>query len=108
MLSCPSFRSAFVFIAKSLVLSGFPLTTIYLAEASRPCFSLLYALVCAVVQNFHEMSFIYNYSHFKYSFCNQSILFAQLENVNKLWNDNRTVHVNQRNQNKSETKSLHI
>ena len=108
MLSCPSFRSAFVFIAKSLVLSGFPLTTIYLAEASRPCFSLVYAFVCAFVEKYHEMPFIYNYSHFKYSFCNQAILFAQLENVNKLWNDNRTVHVNQRNQNKSETKSLQI
>ena len=43
-----------------------------------------------------------------YSFCNQPFLFAQLENVNKLWNNNRTVLVNERNQNKNKTKSRHI
>ena len=34
------------------------------------------------------MSFIYNYPHFEYTFCNQSVLFAQLKNVNRLWNNN--------------------
>ena len=43
-----------------------------------------------------------------YSFYNQPVLFAQLENVNKLWNNNRTEHVNERNQNKNKTKSRHI
>ena len=38
------------------------------------------------------MYFIYNYSHIQYSFCNQLVLFAQLENLNKL---NRSVHVNE-------------
>ena len=33
-------------------------------------------------------------------FCNQSALFAQRENVNKLWNNNCTLHVNYQNQNK--------
>ena len=27
------------------------------------------------------LSFIYNYSHFYYSFCNQSVLFAQLKQI---------------------------
>ena len=34
MLSGPSFRSAFVFGINSLILSGFPLTSFDLAEAS--------------------------------------------------------------------------
>ena len=40
----------------------------------------------------------------EYSICNQPVLFAKLENVNELWNKNRTVHVNEQNQNKSKTK----
>ena len=51
---------------------------------------------------------IYNYSYFWYSFSNQSVLLAQLENVNKLWNNNRTVHVNEQNRNKNKTTSRHI
>ena len=51
------------------------------------------------------MVFIYNYSHFKYSFCNQPVLFAHLENVNKLWKNNRTMQVNERNQNKNKVMS---
>ena len=38
MLSGPSFRSAFVFIINSLILSGFPLTSFHLAEASLSTF----------------------------------------------------------------------
>ena len=53
------------------------------------------------------MSLIYKYSHFEYSFCNQPDLFAQLENVSKLRNNNRTMHVNERNQSKNKTKSPH-
>ena len=64
MLSGTSFRSAFVFSINSLILSGFCLTSFDLAEASRPAFSWPYAPVCAVVQKYHELSFIYNYSHF--------------------------------------------
>ena len=101
MLSGPSFRSAFIFSINSLILSGFPLTSSLLAEASLSVFSWLHALVCAVAQKYHEMSFIYNYSHFYYSFRNQSVLFAQFENVNKLWNNNRTVQMNERNRNKT-------
>ena len=63
MLSGPSFRSAFIFSINSLILSGFPLTSFLLAEASLSVFSWLHALVCAVAQKYHEMSFIYNYSH---------------------------------------------
>ena len=85
MLLGPSFRSTFVFSINSLILSGFLLTSFPLNEASLFAFSWLYALECAVVQKYHEISFIYNYSHFKYLFCNQPVLFAQYENVNKLW-----------------------
>ena len=64
MLSGPSFRLAFVFSINSLILSGFPLTS----EPSLSAFSWLYTLVCAFVQIYHEMSFIYNYSHFSTHF----------------------------------------
>ena len=84
MLSGPSFRSPFVFNINSLILSGFLLTSFHLAEASLSTFLWLYTLVCAVAQKYHKMSFIYNYSHLQYSFYNQPVLFAQLENVNKL------------------------
>ena len=60
----PSLRPAFVFSINSLILSGFPLTSFHLAEASLSAFLSLYTLVCAAVQKYHEMSFIYNYSHF--------------------------------------------
>ena len=75
MLSIPSFRSAFLFSINSLILSGFPLTSFHLAEASLSPFLWLYTPVCAVVQRYHEMYFLYNYS---------SLLFAHLESVNKL------------------------
>ena len=58
MLSGPFFRLAFVFCINLLILSGFLLTSLHLAEASW-----LYILVCAAVQKY-QMSFIYNYSHF--------------------------------------------
>ena len=59
----PSIRSSFVFSMNSLILHGFPLASFHLAEASLSAFSWLYTLVCAVVQKYHEMSFIFNYSH---------------------------------------------
>ena len=49
MLSGPSFRSAFVFSIKPLILSGFPFTSFHLVEASISAFSWLYTLVCAAV-----------------------------------------------------------
>ena len=52
MLSSPSFRSAFVFSIDSLILSGFPLNSFYLAEASLSAFLWLYTVVCAVAQNY--------------------------------------------------------
>ena len=44
---------------------------LHLGEASLSAFLWLYNLVCAVIQKYHEMPFIYNYSHFCYTFCNQ-------------------------------------
>ena len=49
MLPGPSFRSVFVFSINSLILSGFPWTSIHLAEASLSAFLWLYILVYAVV-----------------------------------------------------------
>ena len=64
LLSDLSFRSAFVFSINSLIFSGFPLTSFNLTEPSVSAFLWLYTIVCAVVQKYHEMAFIYNYSHF--------------------------------------------
>ena len=64
MLSGPSFRSVLVFSINSLILSGFPLTSFNLAEASLFAFKWLYTLVCAIVQKYHGIPFIHNYSHF--------------------------------------------
>ena len=64
MLSGPSFRSAFVFRINSLLLPGFPLTSFNLVEASLSAFLWLYTLVCVVLQQYQEISFIYNYTLF--------------------------------------------
>ena len=64
MLSGPSFRSTFVFSINCLILSGFPLYSFHVAQALLSPFLWLYTLVFAVAQKYHEMSFIYNYSHF--------------------------------------------
>ena len=97
MLSGPSFMSAFAFNINSLILSGFPLACFYLAEA--------YLLFLSFALLFVQLPKL---SHFQYSFCNQPVLFAQLENVNKFWDNNCTVCVNKRNQNKCKTKSRNI
>ena len=61
MLSGPSFRWAFVLSISSLILSGFPLTSFHLTEASLSTFLWLYVLVWAAVKKkYHEMSFICN------------------------------------------------
>ena len=49
-----AFRLVFIFSINSIIFSGFPLTFFHLAEAS----------LFAVVQKYHEMSFICNHSHF--------------------------------------------
>ena len=67
--------------------------------------SWLYTLVCTVVQKYHKMYFIYNYSHFWCSCCNQPVSFSQLENVSNLWKNNHTVHVNKR---KTKTQPSHV
>ena len=52
------------FRLSSLILHGFPLTSFHLPEASLSAFSWLYTLVCAFVQKYHKLSFIYNCSYF--------------------------------------------
>ena len=64
MLSGTSLRPDFLFNINSLTLLGFLLNSFHLAEASSFAFSWFSTLVCAVVQKYQEMSFIYNYTHF--------------------------------------------
>ena len=54
----------FFFSINSLILSGFPLTFFDLAKVSLCAFSWLYTLVCVVIQKYHKICLIYNYSHF--------------------------------------------
>ena len=42
---------------------------------------------------------------FNTHFAKKPVLFAHLENINKLWNNNRTICVNEQSQNKSKTKT---
>ena len=51
MLSGSSFSSAFVFSFNSLILSGFPLTSIHLAAASQSAFLWLYTLSVQLFKN---------------------------------------------------------
>ena len=103
MLSGPSFRSPFVFSINSFILSGFPLTSFHLVDASLSAFSWLYTLVCAVVSIKCLLSII---NHIFSTYFAINLFF--FHNVYKLWNNNHTVDVNERNQNKSKTKSRHI
>ena len=57
MLSDHFFRSVFVFIINSLILSGFPLPSFHLAETSLLACLWLYTLVCAAVQKYLECFF---------------------------------------------------
>ena len=107
MSSGPSFRSDFVFNINLLILLGFLLTSFHLTEASLFSFSWFSTLVYAVIQKYHEMSFIYSYTHFSTHFAINLFYLQQLENVNKPWNNNRTEHVIKRNK-KNKTKSRHI
>ena len=74
MLSGPSVRSAFVCSINLLILSGFPLAPFHLVETSLSAFSWLYTLVCAVVQKFHELSFICNQKQPPEVFCEKGVL----------------------------------
>ena len=51
-------RLSFSLWTDSLILSGFPLASFHSAKASLSAFSWLYTLVRAVVQKYHEMSFL--------------------------------------------------
>ena len=62
-------------------------------------FLLLCTLVHAVVQKYHEMSFIIMSYIFSIHFAiNLLAIFAQLKNADKIWNNNHTVHLNEQNQ----------
>ena len=106
MLSGPSFRAAFFFSINSLILPGFSLdlTSIHLL---KPRYLLFrgFILLCVQLSKNITKCFFYYHSSFWYSFCNHPALFAQLENVNRLLNNNRTVHVNEF---KTKTKPNHV
>ena len=109
MLADLFFRSASVFSVNSLILSGFPLIFFSFSRSLSICFFLALYYCVQLSRNITKcLLFIIIHIFSIYSFYNQPVLFAQLENVNKLWNNNRTEHVNERNQNKNKTKSRHI
>ena len=92
-----SFRSAFVF---SIWSQGF--FSARVKVKLKPHYLLFYGYKFLLLQwskNIRKL--FYNYSQFQYSFCNQPVLFAYLENVNKLLNNDRIMHVNGQNQNKN-------
>ena len=60
MLSCPSFRSVFVFSINSSILSDLPLIFIHLSFFNSFLVAL-YSYMCSYPKN---RVFIYNYSHF--------------------------------------------
>ena len=64
-----------------------------------------FILLCVQLSKNITKCFFYYHSSFWYSFCNHPALFAQLENVNRLLNNNRTVHVNEL---KTKTKPNHV
>ena len=66
-------------------------------------FRFQYQLINLVWLSFDFFSF-----NWTLTICNQPVLFPQLANVNKVWNNNPTMHMNERNQNKNKTKSHHI
>ena len=91
MLSGPCFSSAFVFSINSLILSGFPLTSFHLAEASI-CFLFVFfsgfILLCVQLSKNIRKCLLFIIIHiFQYSFCNQPVFFAQLENIKKPWSE---------------------
>ena len=80
----------------------------HLTEASLSVFSWLYTFVFAVVQIYHKclLSIIIHVLVLPL----QSIRFicTTWKREQTMWNNNRTVHVNEQNQNKRKTKSCHI
>ena len=89
-------------------MSGSPLTSFHLEEASIPAFSWFYSLHAQLPKNIKKCLLFKIFHIFSTHIAINLLYFAQLENVSKLWNDNRPVHVNERSQNKSKTKSRHI
>ena len=79
--------SLFILSINSLTLSGLPLTSFHLAEASLSVFWWLYTIVYVVVQTFHKMSSI--------PLILQSTCFICTTWKLKLWNNNHTMHVNE-------------
>ena len=138
MLSGLSFRSSFVFRINSLILYDFPLNPYHLTEAKlvpraikkKLKASFLpssynekmrwgqelkphYLLFCGFISLFVNLSKNVRKCFFKKSFLvlilQSTALFAWAENVNKLWNNSFTLHVNEWNQLKTKkNKSRHI
>ena len=67
MLSGPSFRSAVVFSINSLILSVAFLRLLFIYLKPHHLLFHGWTHVCSVAQKYHEIPFIYNYSHFKYT-----------------------------------------
>ena len=98
-----SFRFQYQFI--NLVLLSFDLSSFRWSHTI--CFFVpLYSCVCSCPKI--SLLFIIIHIFSTHFVVNLFYLHNNLETIIKLWNNNRTVHVNERNQNKNKTKSRHI
>ena len=70
-------------------------------------FMALYCWVCNYPKISRNVFYLKLFTFFVL-ICNQPALFAQYENVNKPWNNNRIVHGYERSQNQNKTKPRHI
>ena len=98
----PPFRSAFAFSAFDFFSCSWSLTI---------CFSYGFILLCVKLSKNITKCLLFIIIHIFSTHFEINLFYLHnfnIENVNKLWSNNSTVHVNTRNQNKNKTKLRHI
>ena len=96
------FRSAFVFSAFDFFSCSWSLTI---------CFSCGFIFLCVKLSKNITKCLLFIIIHIFSTHFEINLFYLHnfnIENVNKLWSNNSTVHVNKRNQNKNKTKLRHI
>ena len=94
MLSSHFFRSIFEFSINSLILSGFPLTSFYFSWNHTICFFVAFILFCLQLSKNITKCLLFIIIHISSTHFAINLLFAQLECVHKIWNNNCNMHVN--------------
>ena len=102
--------SGWLFSINPLILSCFPLTSFHLTEVSLSTFSGVHV---PQKRGFKHPKILQNIFYlwlltFLVLILQSTCSFANIENVNKVWNNNCTVHVKKENQNKSKTESRQV